>query len=162
MKKKLIYYGVTGAANLLAIIIWFKFITMTKASFMPLLMFVFLCVSWLANCIRVERWRQLNRIKYSGEHGRVIVEENQKNNFWKAVGKDLLEMLVVLPMLLPFVFFFSDGVKAVGALIVTFGFVVWFVFKTVKIELDRKKAEDIQNQKELKEQIEREQSGYHR
>ncbi len=161
MKKRLIYYIITGAANLIAIVVWFGSINLTLASFVPLAMFLLLCVTWIANVVKTARENKWRNVKYNGELGGFVDDSNlSKADPLKDLAAELLDMLLALPILFPFVFFFSDEVKGIGSLIVTVVFMVWFVWHMIKPDIERKKAERLLQQKELREEREREETGY--
>ncbi len=103
--KKAIYYSVTAALNIAAILIFFDLINLDYLSLLPL---VLIGVSlWQALLFRNTRSTPEGRNNYAtGNTARLTDEETDIFNDYSAAAA-----MMSIPLYVPFIFFFPSGIK---------------------------------------------------
>ncbi len=157
MKKLIVYFTVTMLANLMAILLLWKYICLSFSSIFPIaLILMFALSSCKSNSVRKQ-----NTIKYSPKHGKLIAEDTESKSLFQKNLEAIAEaFLIFLPIMCPFIFFFSTPAgKIGGSLLIAFVFTMILLWNSlIKARKDAMKIKK-QHQKDLAEQQKKEELG---
>lgn len=102
-----IYYFVTGIADLIAVIAFYKCINITVLSILPL--FFIALILFQAAIFKKEKWEKGFRTRYGSDF--TEEEENAMSDFAATA------LYAAIPLMIPFIFFFPSAIKFLSVLI---------------------------------------------
>lgn len=102
-----IYYFVTGIADLIAVIAFYKCINITELSILPL--FFIALILFQAAIFKKEKWEKGFRTRYGSDF--TEEEENAMSDFAATA------LYAAIPLMIPFIFFFPSAIKFLSVLI---------------------------------------------
>ena len=102
-----IYYFVTGIADLIAVIAFYKCINITVLSILPL--FFIALILFQAAIFKKEKWEKGFRTRYGSDF--TEEEENAMSDFAATA------LYTAIPLMIPFIFFFPSAIKFLSVLI---------------------------------------------
>ncbi len=139
----------------------FKLWNINLASLFPVTMIVYLILRLLRYSVAKKEYKLIN-FKYDGKSNSFQKGEplSSRENDRNCTKTDFTMIVSILPFLLPFIFFFNESTKIILCIVMI---IVWCMSFFAYYALANKKNYDESKKKEeqeLKEQLEREQSGY--
>ena len=144
----IVYYCITMFINVIFSVIFRDYINITYLSLIPLLLIVLMIFQ--AVFFKTHKIENGFKTNYGSN-----LTDKEENDMQKYIANF---MLVIIPLMIPFIFFFSSFVKILSIIpyiISLLGGMIIFRFKNKDIIIDREEQEE----KERKEQEKREQLG---
>ncbi len=156
MKKR--YYYIIGAIfNASAIILFWRQMRISWYSLVPIVLFVCGLGSKIARSMRYHT--PVHGLKYNGEYMEFSGVEMNLDDIIKDM---FLTDAVLIPLLVPMIFFFGDVAKALLSVAVYLGGTVAILIYYFRQELKAVKAQSVRHEKELEEQKRREEMGFYK
>ncbi len=141
--------------------ILFKYWKINYASLFPVFIFVYLLIRTLRHSISRAEHNMIN-FKYNGKKNSFEKQKvfSTKELIVKDMKNELAIISSVVPFIIPFIFFFNAVTKTLLCFLMFFVWAVTFAISGAIIQKKAYEKKKREIEEELKDQIEREQTGY--